>query len=97
MLGLNDAKQLDLFEDADDRVIWDREPDALKHVASGERVPVENGGERCRVMLQGRSNDVEITRGPHQLPSVYLAHLKQMAGSAYPAFSPRTSSTTCNA
>ena len=41
MLGLDDKGYLALFDEASDRVIWDRTAEGVKHVATGKDVAVE--------------------------------------------------------
>ncbi len=55
MLGLEDGGDLALFDEADDRVIWDRTADGVRHVASDKKLAVENDDTTCVTLKRARS------------------------------------------
>ena len=78
MLGLDDGGELALFDEADDRVIWDRASDGVKHVATGRDVSADiderplHAASRLR-----RGRPSPSSGGPEKLPSEYLEHLQR--------------------
>ena len=77
MLGLDDGGELALFDEADDRVIWDRASDGVKHVATGRDVSADIDEDRCTLPLGSDEGTFTIARGPEKLPSEYLEHLQR--------------------
>ena len=77
MLGLDDNGYLALFDDADDRVIWDRMDDGITHVATGKDVAVDFDGDDCQLSVGSASHDLTVRHGPEKLPSAYLEHLRR--------------------
>ncbi len=77
MLGLDDSGELALFDEADDRVIWDRAAGGVRHVATGRAVPADTDAGTCTLPLGSDERAFTITRGPERLPSEYLEHLKR--------------------
>ncbi|MCY3859542.1 MAG: phytanoyl-CoA dioxygenase family protein [Gammaproteobacteria bacterium] len=77
MLGLNDAGDLVLREEADDQVIWDFDPNGLQHVASLKPLDAKFENGRCLVAVDGEIRNFSIDHGPEKLPSEYLKHLKK--------------------
>ena len=77
MLGLDDSGCLALFDEADDRVIWDRSADGVKHVATGKDVAVGIDDDICTLPVGSDEVDLQICPGPEQLPSEYLVHLRR--------------------
>ena len=77
MLGLDDSGELTLFDEADDRVIWDRAPGGVRHVATGRVVPADIDEDACTLPLGSDEGTFTITHGPEKLPSEYLEHLKR--------------------
>ncbi|MCY4093660.1 MAG: phytanoyl-CoA dioxygenase family protein [Gammaproteobacteria bacterium] len=77
MLGLNDAGDLVLCEEADDQVIWDVEPNGLQHVATQNNLDAKFESGQCLISFDGDTNVFSIDHGPEKLPSEYLEHLKQ--------------------
>ena len=77
MLGLDDNGYLALFDEAGDRVIWDRAADGVKHVATGKDVAVDIGDDVCTVSVGADEVDLQICHGPEKLPSEYLEHLRR--------------------
>ena len=77
MLGLDDDNAFALYDDADDRVIWDRTPTGVKHVATGNDVPAEIDHDTCTLTVGSDGVAFTIAHGPEKLPSEYLEHLKR--------------------
>ena len=77
MLGLDDDGALAQYVDADDRVIWDRTSDGVKHVATGKDVPVDIDEDTCTLPVGSNEETFTISHGPEFLPSEYLEHLKR--------------------
>lgn len=75
MLGANAAGVLELCADADDRVIWDRAPGTLTHVATGRVFACE--GEDDVVIANAPAKRLRVERGPEALPSEYLDRLRR--------------------
>ena len=75
MLGLDDSGDLALFDEADDRVIWDRAPGGMKHVATGRDISADFDDSPCTLRLD--EGTFTIAHGPEKLPSEYLEHLKR--------------------
>ena len=76
MLGLNDDGDLALFDEAGDRVIWDRAAKGVKHVATGKDVVADVGNGVCTLSVGPDEVDFEIRHGPERLPSEYLEQLQ---------------------
>ena len=77
MLGLEDGGDLALFDEADDRVIWDRTADGVRHVASGVKLAVEIDDTTCVFPVGKEEMTFTISHGPEKLPSEYLEHLQR--------------------
>ena len=77
MLGLDDAQELVLCDEADDRVIWDVVSDGLKHVASNKVIQAEVRDGYCSVEIDRDVKSFSVDHGPEKLPSEYLTHLRQ--------------------
>ncbi|MDE0225460.1 MAG: phytanoyl-CoA dioxygenase family protein [Gammaproteobacteria bacterium] len=77
MLGLDDDGALALYDEADDRVIWDRTPGGVRHVATGKAFAAEIARDTCALPVNSDEAVVTISRGPEKLPSEYLEHLKR--------------------
>jgi hypothetical protein len=77
MLGLGDDGNLALFQDADDRVIWDRVSDRLKHTATGKDVSTEINEDSCTLPVGSDEVTFTVAHGPDKLPSEYLADFKR--------------------
>ena len=77
MLALDDDGTLALSDEADDRVIWDRTPAGIAHVATGSTVPAKFDSGSTTVRLGSDDVTFTIGHGPELLPSVYLEHLKR--------------------
>ena len=77
MLGLDDLGKLALFDEADDRVIWDRTETGFEHVASAREVDVEVDNATCAVPVGTEMRSFTVGHGPENLPSEYLAHLRR--------------------
>lgn len=77
MLGLDDGGELSLFDEADDRVIWDRAPGGMKHVAAGRIVPADIDAGLCTLPSDLDNGRFNIVHGPEKLPSEYLDHLRR--------------------
>ena len=77
MLGLDDNGYLALFDEAGDRVIWNRAAEGVKHVATGKDVAVDIGDDVCTVSVGADEVDLQICHGPEKLPSEYLEHLRR--------------------
>ena len=77
MLGLDDHGDFALYNDADDRVIWDRATGGMKHVATGKVVSVIINENTCTLPVDSDEVIFTISHGPEKLPSVYLEHLKR--------------------
>ena len=76
MLGIGGDGELARYEDGDDRVIWDRTPGGVTHVASGTAITTSvdaSGG----VDMGSDLGTFRIGHGPERLPSEYLADLKR--------------------
>lgn len=77
MLGLDDKGELALFDDGDDRVIWDQVADGVKHVVTGRVVNVDVVDSSCRLSINSAEMTFDICHGPDRLPSEYLEILKR--------------------
>ena len=77
MLGLDDAGDPALFDEADDRVIWDRASDGVKHVATGKDVSADIDDGTSTLSIGSDAVTFAISQGPEKLPSEYLEHLKR--------------------
>ena len=77
MLGLDDHGDFALYNDADDRVIWDRATGGMKHVATGKDVPAIINEDTCTLQVGSDEVIFTISHGPEKLPSLYLEHLKR--------------------
>lgn len=77
MLGLNDNGELALCDESDDRVIWDRTSEGIKHVATGKDVTVNIDENTCVLPVGSDEITFTISHGPEKLPSEYLEHLKR--------------------
>ena len=76
MLGLDDAHELVLCDEADDRVVWDVDLNGLKHVASDKEISAQLNDGHCSIEIDGETEIFSVDHGPEKLPSEYLAHLK---------------------
>lgn len=77
MLGLEDGGDLALYDEADDRVIWDRTADGVRHVASGVELAVEIDDTTCVLPVGEEEVAFTVGHGPEKLPSEYLEHLQR--------------------
>lgn len=77
MLGLDDRGHLALFDEADDRVIWDRAAEGVKHVATGKELAADIHDDVCTLSVGWEKKDLRFRHGPEKLPSAYVAHLRQ--------------------
>ena len=75
MLGLDDEGAPAFFDEADDRVIWDRSSGGITHAASGTKTPVRLDADHCTLRMGSEEMTLRIGHGPEHLPSVYLEHL----------------------
>ncbi|MDA0791081.1 MAG: phytanoyl-CoA dioxygenase family protein [Proteobacteria bacterium] len=77
MLGLNDDGEPALYDEADDRVIWDRTRDGVEHVATGKNLAMGIDGDTSLLTVGGIEMTFAISHGPEKRPSEYLEHLKR--------------------
>lgn len=77
MLGLDDEGNPALFQDADDRVIWDRTLDGIKQVLTGKDLTADIDEDACSLSVGSEEVTFTVTHGPDRLPSEYLEHLKR--------------------
>ena len=77
MLALDDVGALTLSDEGDDRVIWDRTPGGVRHVATGTEVAGSVDAENCTLRMGTEDVPFRIGHGPEHLPSAYLEHLKR--------------------
>ena len=77
MLALDDDGALNLSDEGDDRVIWDRMPGGVRHVATGTEVAGNVDADRCTLRMGSEEVALRMARGPENLPSAYLEHLKR--------------------
>ena len=77
MLGLDADGAPARYDDADDRVVWDRAADGLRHVATGRTVAADIEGDTCTLAVGGDEVTFRIGHGPEKLPSAYLEHLRR--------------------
>ena len=77
MLGLEDGGDLALFDEADDRVIWDRTADGVRHMASGVKLTAEIDDTTCVLPVGKEEMTFTVGHGPEKLPSEYLEHLQR--------------------
>ena len=77
MLGLDDDGHPALFDEADDRVIWDRTTEGVHHVATGRHLAVDSGNDTCNVTVGSDEVSLRFGHGPEKLPSEYLEHLRR--------------------
>lgn len=76
-LGLDEAGKPAIFEDGDDRVIWDQHADGIVHVTTGKVVPVDIDKNLCAIAVDGAQLRLTVSHGPSKLPSEYLAELRR--------------------
>lgn len=76
LYGLDDNGQAELTDDGDDRVIWARQSDGLKHVLSGKVIQAAPGDLTVTVPVAGQQVVLAISHGPEKLPSEYLQALR---------------------
>lgn len=77
MLGVADDGSLALYDDADDRVIWDRVPGGVAHVTTATEPTAEINAARCTLHMDSNDVTFRIGPGPERLPSAYLEHLQR--------------------
>ena len=77
MLGLDGDGAFALYDDADDRVIWDRTPEGVRHVAAGKAIAAEFDRDTCTLPVGSDETVFAIAYGPEKLPSEYLEHLNR--------------------
>lgn len=77
LLGMDGSGHTALFDDGDDRVVWDQHPDGLKHVVSGTVIDVDVDVLRVTLPVAGEEMVLSIKHGPERLPSEYLQALRQ--------------------
>ena len=77
MLGLDDDGRPALFDEADDRVIWDRTTEGVHHVATGRHLAVDTANDTCNVTVGSDEVSLRFGHGPEKLPSEYLEHLRR--------------------
>ncbi|MDA0791318.1 MAG: phytanoyl-CoA dioxygenase family protein [Proteobacteria bacterium] len=77
MLGLDDDGDPGLFDEADDRVIWDRNAQGVRHAATGKDVPADIRKSTCSLPVGADEVAFSICQGPEKLPSEYLEHLQR--------------------
>ena len=77
MLGLDDNGNPALFDEAADRVIWDRSASGVRHVATAKdlRVDIDNG--TCTLRVRKDDMRFRVSHGPERLPSEYLEDLRR--------------------
>ena len=66
MLGLDHNGDLALFDEADDRVIWDRAAEDLKHVATRKKVAADIGDDVCTLSVSSERKDFHFRQGPEK-------------------------------
>ena len=83
--GFDESGASAVFSTADDRVMWKREADGFRHVATGRTAHLESGG---RIVIDGRTLNERgepggaaaafaVGHGPERLPSEYLRFFKE--------------------
>ena len=77
MLGLDESSKLALHDEADDRVIWDRTPEGIKHGATGKDISTDIDEDVCTLSVGSDEMTFTTYHGPEKLPSEYLEHLKR--------------------
>ena len=77
MLGLDGNGDPALFDEADDRVIWDRTTRSVSHVVTGKDLAADTGNDTITLPVGSDDVTFRIGRGPEKLPSEYLAHLEE--------------------
>ena len=77
MLGLDDEGALTLYDEADDRVIWDRNAGGVTHVATGKSLAADFDADNCTLRMGAGDESFRVGHGPERLPSEYLEHLKR--------------------
>ena len=77
MLGLDPSGDVGLYDDGDDRVIWDVAQDGVTHAATGKAIDVDIDEGACTLPINGEDMALRVVHGPENLPSVYLEHLKR--------------------
>ena len=77
MLGLDDNDTPALFDEADDRVIWDRIAAGVKHVATGKELTLDFSGDASTMSVGSKHVTLCVSHGPARLPSEYLEHMKR--------------------
>ena len=77
MLALDDEGTLTLSDEGDDRVIWDRTPGGVRHVATGTEVAGDVDADGCTVRMGSEDVALKMAHGPEKVPSAYLEHLKR--------------------
>jgi len=77
MLGLDDDGDPALFDEADDRVVWDRTAAGVHHVATGRQFAVGTGDDTFTLRVGSNEVNFRFTQGPERLPSEYLEDLRR--------------------
>ena len=77
MLGHDENGHAELIDDGDDRVIWSRQSDGLKHVLSGRVIQVAFDDVSVTLPVAGQQVVFAISHGPEKLPSEYLQTLRE--------------------
>ena len=83
--GFDESGASAVCSTADDRVMWKREADGFRHVATGRTADLESGG---RIVIDGRTLNERgepggaaaafaVGHGPERLPSEYLRFFKE--------------------
>ncbi len=76
MLGLDDSGALALFDEADDRAIWDESSEGFRHIITGQEIAGEIAEDICTLVVNGNETSFTVSHGPEKLPSEYLEHLQ---------------------
>ncbi len=88
MLGLDHSGGLSLFDEADDRVVWDWLPDGVRYAASGQDLAVDLDDSICVLSVNSEELAFSICHGPELLPSEYLEHLQREGWVCLPCILP---------
>ena len=77
MLGMDGDGESARYEDGDDRVIWNRTPGGVTHVATGRLIAAEVSMDGHTLDMGPERGALRIGHGPERLPSDYLEDLKR--------------------
>ena len=77
MLGLDVNGDPASFDEASDRVIWDRSASGVRHATTGRDLRVDIDDGTCTLRMGADDMRFQVSHGPERLPSEYLEDLRR--------------------